>query len=558
MVDAVVIGAGPNGLVAANLLADHGWSVTVLEEQPEPGGAVRSGETLLPGFVTDLFSGFYPLAAASPIVAGLHLEQHGLRWCHAPLVLADPGEDGSCAVISRDVDETAASLDAFAGGDGDAWRNLYELWARVQDPLLGALFTPFPPVRHGLRLLARLGRGDTLRFARMGLLPVRTLGEEEFHGAGGPVLLGGNALHTDLGPDAAGSGMFGWLLCMLGQSVGFPVPAGGAGQLAGALTRRLRAKGGDLRCASRVTKVVVRDGRAVGVRLADGSSVAATRAVLADIDAPQLFRELVGEQLLPPPFVRDLQRFHWDSATVKINWALRGPIPWTAGDAVRAGTVHVTGGMDAMTAHSAQLAMGLVPAEPMLVVGQTTTADPTRSPAGTESAWCYTHVPQHTRGDAADRDNGVRGPGARDGGGSAGGAGNGPVSGRWDRRDTQLFVDRVEARMERFAPGFRDLILARDVQTPLTMPWHNRCLHGGAVNSGTAGLHQQLVFRPVPGPGRPGTPIRSLFLASASAHPGGGVHGAPGANAARAALAAGRPDRRVLALAARRRQAPIT
>ena len=153
MVDAVVIGAGPNGLVAANLLADHGWSVTVLEEQPEPGGAVRSAETLLPGFVTDLFSGFYPLAAVSPVIAGLHLEQHGLRWCRAPLVLADPGTDGSCAVISRDVDETAASLDAFAAGDGDAWRRLYGLWTRLQDPLLGALFTPFPPVRHGLRLL---------------------------------------------------------------------------------------------------------------------------------------------------------------------------------------------------------------------------------------------------------------------------------------------------------------------------------------------------------------------------------------------------------------------
>ena len=186
MVDAVVIGAGPNGLVAANLLADHGWSVTVLEEQPEPGGAVRSAETLLPGFVTDLFSGFYPLAAVSPVFAGLHLEQHGLRWCRAPLVLADPGADGSCAVISRDVDETAASLDAFAAGDGDAWRRQYELWTRLQGPLLGALFTPFPPVRHGLRLLARLGTGDALRFARMALLPVRRLGDEEFSGAGAP------------------------------------------------------------------------------------------------------------------------------------------------------------------------------------------------------------------------------------------------------------------------------------------------------------------------------------------------------------------------------------
>lgn len=530
MVDAVVIGAGPNGLVAANLLADHGWSVTVLEEQPEPGGAVRSAETLLPGFVTDLFSGFYPLAAVSPVIAGLHLEQHGLRWCRAPLVLADPGTDGSCAVISCDVDETAASLDAFAAGDGDAWRRLYGLWTRLQDPLLGALFTPFPPVRHGLRLLARLGAGDALRFTRMALLPVRRLGDEEFTGAGAPALLGGNALHTDLGPDSAGSGLFGWLLCMLGQSAGFPAPAGGAGQLAGALTRRLRARGGEVRCGTRVTQVVVRGRRAVAVRVADGSSVDAAHAVLADVDAPQLFRELVGEELLPASLTRDLRRFHWDNATVKINWAMRGPIPWTARDAGRAGTVHVTGGMDAMTAFSAHLAMGLVPAEPMLVLGQMTTTDPTRSPAGTESVWCYTHVPQRTKGDA-------------------GGAG---ITGRWDDRDTQLFADRVEAHVERFAPGFGELVLARTVQTPRTMPQDNRCLHSGAVNSGTAGLHQQLVLRPVPGLGRPETPIESLYLASASAHPGGGVHGAPGANAARAAVAGRRPGKRAFAAAARR------
>ena len=370
MVDAVVIGAGPNGLVAANLLADRGWSVTVLEEQPEPGGAVRSAETLLPGFVTDLFSGFYPLAAVSPVIATSTSNSMGCGGAVHRSCWPTPAPDGSCAVISRDVDETAASLDAFAAGDGNAWRRLYGLWTRLQDPLLGALFTPFPPVRHGLRLLARLGAGDALRFTRMALLPVRRLGDEEFTGAGAPALLGGNALHTDLGPDSAGSGLFGWLLCMLGQSAGFPAPAGGAGQLAGALTRRLRARGGEVRCGTRVTQVVVRGRRAVAVRLADGSSVDAARAVVADVDAPQLFRELVGEELLPASLTRDLRRFHWDNATVKINWALRGPIPWTARDAGRAGTVHVTGGMDAMTAFSAHLAMGLVPAEPMLVLGQ--------------------------------------------------------------------------------------------------------------------------------------------------------------------------------------------
>ena len=187
----------------------------------------------------------------------------------------------------------------------------------------------------------------------------------------------------------------------------------------------------------------MRGGRAVGVRLDDGTSVDAARAVLADVDAPQLFRELVGEHLLPPPFVRDLGHFHWDNATVKINWALRGPIPWTAREAGRAGTVHVTGGMDAMTAHSAQLAMGLVPAEPMLVIGQTTTTDPTRSPAGTESVWCYTHVPQRTKGDGAEygsgRDGGRGGGrgGGRVSGRSADTGGGGVISGSWDERDVR-------------------------------------------------------------------------------------------------------------------------
>ncbi|MFF3020897.1 phytoene desaturase family protein [Streptomyces sp. NPDC057939] len=514
MPDAVVIGAGPNGLVAANLLADAGWSVEVLEAQPEPGGAVRSDRGVHPDYVSDLFSAFYPLAAASPVLARFDLAAEGLRWSHAPSVLAHPLTDGRCAVLERRVERTAAGLEAFAPSDGAAWRDMYEVWSRVGPELVRALFTPFPPVRAGLRLALKVRASGGLRLARNLALPVRRLGEEEFAGEGGRLLLAGNALHADLAPEAAGSGGFGWLMSMLGQSHGFPVPVGGAGALTAALVRRLRSRGGVLRCGERVASVVVRGGAAVGVRTEGGETVDARKAVLADTSAPALYRDLVGEEHLPSRLLRDLERFHWDFATFKVDWALSGPVPWTAPGAAAAGTVHVADGVDGLTRFAAQIAAGQVPDEPFALLGQMTTADPTRSPAGTESAWAYTHLPQHITSDA--------GP---DG-----------ITGRWDARDREAMADRIEAQVERFAPGFRNLVRARRILAPTTLQAMNENLHNGAINNGTTALHQQAILRPTPGTGRPETPVKRLYLASAAAHPGGGVHGAPGANAARAAL----------------------
>ncbi|WP_405588204.1 phytoene desaturase family protein [Streptomyces sp. NBC_01190] len=515
MPDAVVIGAGPNGLVAANVLADAGWSVEVLEEQPEPGGAVRSDRGVDPAFVNDLFSSFYPLAAASPVLGAMRLADEGLRWSHAPRVLAHPLPDGRCAVLDREVGRTAANLDTFAPGDGAAWRELYEGWERVGADLLGCVFTPFPPVRAGLRLAARVRAADGLRLARTMLLPARRLGEETFAGDGGRLLLAGNALHADLSPESALGGGYGWLLCMLAQSYGFPVPVGGAAALTGALVRRLERRGGSVRCGERVTQVVVRGGRAVGVRMASGEAVPARRAVLADVSAPALFLRLVAAEHLPGPLLDALRRtFQWDFSTFKVDWALDGPVPWSAEGAVGAGTVHLADDVDDLTLFAAQIATRHVPARPFALVGQMTTADATRSPAGTESAWAYTHVPQEIRGDA--------GP---DG-----------LTGVWDRREREAMADRVEARVERYAPGFRALIRGRRILAPPTLRSLDANLEGGAINGGTTALHQQLVFRPALGAGRPETPVRGLYLASSGAHPGGGVHGAPGANAARAAL----------------------
>jgi phytoene dehydrogenase-like protein len=315
-------------------------------------------------------------------------------------------------------------------------------------------------------------------------------------------LLAGNALHTDLPPEAATGALYGWLLAMLGQRVGFPVPVGGAGALVDALVARLHAAGGKLRLAAPVTRIEVADGRVRGVRTADGEQLHAD-AVLADVSAPALYEQLVDAEALPPRLLDDLRRFEWDSPTVKIDWALSAPIPWTAEDARDAGTVHLGVDLDGMTRYSAALATHELPKQPFIVLGQMTTSDSSRSPAGTESAWAYTHVPRDITYRAAA---------------------------------VARHVARVEAAVEARAPGFLTSVQARRVLGPAELVAADANLVSGAVNGGTANIHQQLIFRPVPGLGRAETPIDGLYLASASAHPGGGVHGAPGANAARAAL----------------------
>ena len=513
--DAVVIGAGPNGLVAANHLVDAGWSVLLLEAQPQVGGAVRSAEDVHEGFVHDTFSSFYPLAAVSPTIRSFRLEEHGLVWTHAPAVLGHPFPDGSWALLDRDREVTADLMEQQHAGDGEAWLELCTLWDRIGDQLVGALLTPFPPVRQGLATLARLRSVGGLDFVKLLLSPVTEVGETRFRGASPRILLAGNAGHADIPLTAPGSGLMGILMTMLAQTVGFPVPVGGAARLTQALASRFVAAHGEVRCEAEVTHIEVVGRRATAVVTADGERVVARHAVLADVHAAKLYGTLVSAGDLPARTIRSMRSFRLDPGTVKVDWALDGAVPWASEPMSAPGTFHVADSVEDMTEALGQVAAHAIPARPFMLAGQMSTSDPTRSPAGTESMWAYTHVPQHSTRDVGD----------------------GGIEGRWDDGDCERFADRMQARIEAVAPGFGSRILARRVLGPRQLEAMDANLIGGAINGGSSQLNQELVLRPVPGWGRAETPVAGLYLASTSAHPGGGVHGAPGMNAARAAVA---------------------
>jgi phytoene dehydrogenase-like protein len=502
--DAVVIGAGHNGLVAAALLADAGWDVLVLEAQPEPGGAVKSAE-LFPGYVSDLYSAFYPLSVASPALRALNLDDHGLRWTHAPTVVghARSPDDDDAPVIYHDIDRTAEDLDRRSRGDGDRWRELFEQWLRIKDAVLSTLFSPFPPVRGPVQLLRKLGTGDALRLAHRLLLPAGVMAEQLFDGDAARLLLLGNAMHADVPVDAPGSGVMGYLLMMMAQDGGWPVPVGGAGELAAALVNRARSAGAHIECEREVVGIQVRGGRAVAVHTADGTTVRVRRAVIADTSAPRLYGDLLPAHAVPVAVRQSMEHFVWDTPVLKINYALNAPVPWRSKSLTDAGTVHLGADHDGLIRWMADLNTRTVPLHPFMLFGQMTTADPTRSPAGTESAWAYTHLP---RGVA-------------------------------DNASADQLSAAVDLELERHAPGFGDRVIGKTIQRPSDLEASDANLHTGAVNGGTSQLFQQLIFRPAPGFGRAETPVENVYLGSAGASPGGGVHGVCGRNAARAALA---------------------
>jgi phytoene dehydrogenase-like protein len=503
--DALVVGSGPNGLSAAITMARSGWRVLVLEAAERAGGAVATEELTLPGFHHDTFSAVYPAGAASPVFASLPLHRHGLRWIHPRACLAHPLPDGTAAALYRDLDATAASLDAIHAGDGERWRTFAAPFVRHFDALRDTMLAGFPPLRGSARLAAALGPRGILDFTRLLLMPARALGEELFEDDGTRAWLYGSAMHSDVPPVGGGSAIAAAYLTLLGHGVGWPSPEGGAGRLAEALVAHLRELGGEVRTGAKVTRIVVERGRVVGVECNGGEPVGSP-AVVADL-MPGALAGLVGDAF-PAAYARALRRYRLGPSTLKIDWALDGPIPWTAPQAREAGTVHV-GGSAPEVLQTTAMSAGL-PERPFMLLGQQSLADPTRAPAGKHTAWAYTHGPQGLD---------------------------------WEAQ-SERHVERMEAQVERFAPGFRDLILARHVLGPNDLQHRNANLLGGDVGGGSYSL-DQVVFRPVPSLSPYRTPVRGLYLGSAATFPGGAVHGVSGRAAARLALAHARVRRLV-------------
>ncbi len=499
----VIVGAGSNGLVCAINLARAGMAVTVLEHAPTPGGASSSGEVTLPGFIHDHCAAFNPMTAASPAMRELELEAEGLRWINPSTVMAHPFEDGTAIELNRDLAATCASLERIHPGAGAAWQALIDRYRPLASAMAESVLGPLSPGRAQLELVVRLRR-EALLLARRMTGSIEAFGLDVFDGATRPTAwLAGSAQHSGLPPSAAGSGAFGFLLQLLAHSHGWPFPAGGQGQLVAALERIAEREGVVVRCGAHVGRILVQGGRVTGVALRGGEEVPA-RDVVTTISARPLAAMLPAEAL-PDRLIRRLRIWRYGTAAFKLDYALSSPVPWAAAQARRSAVVHVGGEVPDLAAAAQAAERGEVPERPALVVGQHTLEDPTRAPAGQHTLYCYTHVPA-----------------------------------RYACSDEEI-ADRVEAQLERFAPGFRGTVLARSLRNPVQTESENPSLVGGDLGGGSLELDQQLIFRPAPEMCRHRTPLRGLYVSGASVHPGGSVQGMGGRSAARALLA----DRRI-------------
>jgi phytoene dehydrogenase-like protein len=496
--DMVVIGSGPNGLVAANMLARRGFRVVVLEANPRrAGGALGSEALTLPGFVHDVGGGFFPFGSTSPAFQALDLPGAGVEWRHARYESCHPALDGSFACIAR-----GAALDSAPFGsarDAEVFRGLARFHAGVEPALLAALLGPFPD----LGALLRVGAGALAKIAGMFVRSTRGLAARLFETEAARRVLPGLGLHVDVGPDDWFGAGLAYMLAVTATTGGYGFPKGGAQSLADGLVARLVERGGAVRLGARVTRVIVRGGRASAVVLEDGTEIAARRAVVADTPPATLLLSMVDAREVPGWVRSFMKRFPQGWGTFKVDWALAGPVPWQVAAARDSAVVHAGESVDDLARFTREARAGRLPERPYLVIGQQSIADPTRAPAGKHTLYCYTHIPSRVEGGWAA---------ARDG-----------------------FADRIEARIEELAPGFRASILGRHILAPPDLEAANANLVGGDLGGGSNAWHRQLLFRPLFPYFRYRMPVKGLYLCSSYAHPGAGVHGMCGANAAQIA-----------------------
>ncbi|MEO6163362.1 MAG: NAD(P)/FAD-dependent oxidoreductase [Candidatus Binatia bacterium] len=462
--DAVVIGAGPNGLAAAITLAQAGRSVVVYEAQAIPGGGARSCELTLPGYLHDVCSAVYPLAIGSPFFRSLPLEQHGLQWIHPPAPLAHPLDDGPAVIVERSIDATAAIL----GDDAACYGRLLHYFCARWDGLVVDLLGP-PRLPQRPWALARFGF--------LGVRPAANFDRSYFTGARARALFAGLAAHSMLPLEAWGSAAFGLVLAMAAHSVGWPVARGGAQSLADALISYARALGVEIVTHRRIRAL---------------SELPKARVVLCDMTPRQVLA--LADHALPDSFQRRLQNYRYGMGVYKVDWALSAPVPWRAAECARAATVHIGGTLEEIALSERAAARGEACERPFVLVAQPSLFDSTRAPPGKHTLWGYCHVPHGSN---------------------------------------QTMLDRIESQIERFAPGFPDIVLARHTMGPAVLEQRNANLVGGDINGGAADL-RQLFLRP--SWRMYGTPVKGLYLCSASTPPGGGVHGMCGYFAARRAL----------------------
>jgi phytoene dehydrogenase-like protein len=507
--DAVIVGSGINSLACAALLARAGWDVRVLERSAHLGGAIQTAELTEPGFRHDVFSAWHPLwvGGAAHAELGDELAARGLEYLNTDYPTATLYPDGEAAFLLRSADANAEELDGHAAGDGDAWRGMLDAFYPNADLAFGVLGTELwskDGLALGVNAYRRLGRRGLAEFTGRVLASSRdwltaTFASERAHG-----LLAPWVLHTGLGPDAALSGFMTQVIAVAIQEGGMPIPRGGGARLVDALVQLIRDNGGICETGRDVERIVVREGEAVGVRLSGGDTVAASRAVIANVTPTQLYgRLLEGEA--PPAFAERGRQFRYGRSEMQIHFALSEPPRWER-DARLASTaiVHLTPGLDGVSRAVNEAERGLLPAEATVVVGQPLTMDPSRAPDDAGLLWIQLQeLPWHVKGDAA---------GELD-----------TKDGTWTDELRERYADRIQARIAAHVPNLESAIRKRVVLSPADLQAANVNLHHGDPYSGSLALDQNLLWRPFAASPGHATPVRRLWQIGASTHPGPGL-----------------------------------